>query len=774
MLHMKMKKSSVLEMQKINKKKSKNYILLSVITGIFLLFYLLWRAFCTIPDVATYGWLAFVLGIALLVAEGISVLEALSHYIDLNRQFEPEMPVIPNEWYPDIDVMIATHNEDVDLLFKTINGCVRMQYPDKSKVHIHVCDDNNRPEVKELADRLGVNHIGLSGNKLAKAGNLNNAIAKTTAPLIVTFDADMIPNSNFLMETVPYFFLPKMKKDDNGNWVERKKDEIDEDFKIGFIQTPQTFYNPDLFQYNLYSEGRIPNEQDYFFRQVNVGKNRSNSPIYAGSNTVISREALAEVGGICTGTITEDFETGLLIESKGYKCYAVNKLLAKGLAPITIDSLIKQRERWARGCIYSLRRVHLLLNPKFDFHLKMSYFACRIYWGSFTRRFLYILAPIIFVLFGIPVVICDLKELLFIWLPSYLLYGITLKKISGDIRNTRWSNIIDTTIFPYMILPIWAECLFIRKKEFHVTSKKKTSQTDNGIYMALPHMILFVLAVWAIILMVKDLVLYRAFGSVVVIYWLCINASSLLMAIFFMIGRKNERMTERFSVNLPVEIHFNDKVYQGTVLDISEGGFSFCLDDAVYLPYNDVETAEFYIQDREYYAKVYGRIATVKKMEREKNWKYCVSVIEMDDKNKEEYMQIIYDREHTLPKVLSKQSSYFGDISVNLIRRVQNTESSKRKIARLEVKETCTLEDGSEVLLENYNFEFVRLLAIREGAILPDKLTLYPNSKYEMHCEKSLVNPNIYKITNWKELENNAEFSQKVKAWGKNEKRHRK
>ena len=41
--------------------------------------------------------------------------------------------------------------------------------------------------------------------------------------------------------------------------------------------------------------------------RINVGRNNANAPIYAGSNTLISREALEAVGGIATGTITEDF-----------------------------------------------------------------------------------------------------------------------------------------------------------------------------------------------------------------------------------------------------------------------------------------------------------------------------------------------------------------------------------------------------------------------------------------------------------------------------------
>lgn len=753
----------------MKKGKKAGFIILSIAAAICMILYLAWRVLFTLPNWKEFGWVAFIAGVCLVIAEGLSVLEALIHYIDLNRQYMPPMPVIPNDWYPDVDVMIATHNEEEELLFKTANACVRMKYPDPQKVHIFLCDDTNRKGVKELADKLHIGYLGMEKNKEAKAGNLNNAISKTSSPLIVTFDADMIPNSEFLMETVPYFFLPKMKQDEDGKWIEKTEDEIDEKEKIGFIQTPQSFYNADLFQYNLFSEGRIPNEQDYFFRQVNTGKNRSNSPIYAGSNTVISREALAEVGGIRTGTITEDFETGLLIESKGYKCYAVDKLLAKGLAPITIPSLIKQRERWARGCIYSLRRVHLILNPKINFKLKMGYLACRIYWGSFTRRFLYIISPILFMLLGIPVVVCDFKELILIWLPSYILYGITLKKISGDIRNTRWSNIIDTTIFPYLLIPVWAEALFIRKREFNVTNKAKSMQEEKNFYMALPHIVLLVLSVIAIIFAVKDLVLYRAFGTIVVIYWLLINSFSLIMAIFFMKGRKNERMTERFLAELPIEAQYQGKTYQGMAEDISEGGFSFVMDDAVYLPHEKGQDIDFFLQYGEYYAKVIGHIVTVKRLSRQHQWKYCVFIVEMDEDNLKEYMQIVYDRVHTLPKLMSRSSSYFGDIALNLSRRTKQPEKSHRRTARIVVNEDCILADGTKVRLENFNFEFVRL-SCADGMKLPDKLTLYPESEYEIHCEKSNVNPNVYAIINWEELKDNQAFSAIIRKWEKNEK----
>ncbi len=739
------------------KKKSKvGFILLTVVSVVYMIIYIVWRAFFTLPDVETYGWFALILGIALLLAETMSALEAFRNYADVNAQREPEMPDVPWSWYPDVDVFIATHNEDEDILFKTGNACTYMEYPDKSKVHIYFCDDGNRPSVEKLAQKLGIGYIGLAENKEAKAGNLNNALSKTNSPLVVTFDADMIPNKEFLMETVPYFFLPKMKKDENGKWVEKTEDEIDPDEKIGFIQTPQSFYNADLFQYNLYSEGKIPNEQDYFFRLVNIGRNKSNSPIYAGSNTVISREALEEVGGIATGTITEDFETGLLIEAKGYRCYAISKLLAKGLAPITVPGLIKQRERWARGCVYSLRKVHLILNKNIPWKLKFSYMACRSYWNSFIRRFIFISCPILFVLLGIPSVVCGLKELLLIWLPTYALYAITLKAITGNIRSSRWSNIIDTILFPYLILPILAEFFCIHMKKFNVTSKKQTEDKNSDFVLALPHLILFILSVVALVISVRDAIIYEAFGGIIIIYWLVVNSLSLLMAIFFMLGRKNMRSTERFFGNALVELYHKEDKYNMITMDLSEGGFCAVSKQAVYLP--EDETYDLCIREKGYEAKMKVQVASVSE-KKGLGWKYGLKIVEIDDKNKLEYFQMIYDREHTLPKKISRSSSSYGDVVANVKGRIGKAADSNRKQVRLFVDKSYPLKSGGSVKILNYNFEYILL----EGADKRKELTIVFGKKLEMKCKRE--KEDLYRIENIEVLMENPKFQKIVEEW---------
>jgi cellulose synthase (UDP-forming) len=193
--------------------------------------YLIWRIFFTIPF--GYGALAVGCGIYLLIVEIIGFFESAIHYYSMSNIQYPKRPEVDEALFPHVDIFVATYNEPVDLLYKTINGCINMDYPDKSKIHIYICDDSDREEMKELARQMNVNHLGRKNGKDAKAGNLNNALLNSNSPLVVTFDADMIPMHDFLTACVPYFCTKE---------------------KVGFVQTPQSFYNPDLFQYNLFSD----------------------------------------------------------------------------------------------------------------------------------------------------------------------------------------------------------------------------------------------------------------------------------------------------------------------------------------------------------------------------------------------------------------------------------------------------------------------------------------------------------------------------------------
>lgn len=745
------------------KKKNFKSVLFFRITTLISLIYIVWRIFFTVPT--EYGIVSFIFGLLLVVSEAVGIFEEYEHYQSVAKKAVPVMPKMRPEDYPDVDVFIATHNESTDLLYKTVNGCTYMDYPDKSKVHIYICDDANRPEMKALAERLGVGYFGLENNKDAKAGNLNNAMRLTSSMLIATFDADMIPRRDFLMATVPYFFIPKMKQDKEGNWIPKEEDEIDENDKIGFIQTPQSFYNPDLFQYNLYAENDIPNEQDFFFKEINVGRNNVNAPIYAGSNTLISRQALEEVGGIQTGTVTEDFATGVYIQSKGYRCYAIDDVHANGLAPTEVMSLIKQRERWGRGCVQSFMKARLLSNKGLKFGAKVSYFSCLLYWWTFIRRYIYIISPIMFAVFNIRIVDCSMQEILIFWLPYYLFTKHLTKLLSGKIRTTKWSDIIDTIIFPYMIIPIFKETVGIKEKKFAVTAKDRSSLDKNAkLIYALPHIFLLVFAVIGLIKCFIISVTYETLVTIIIVFWLCVDIYNLAMAVFFMMGRHDLRENIRFNAKETIAIKYDNKVINAETKDVSETGLNVVMEYPEYVV--DDRDVEFEIETEFYHAR--GKAILKNVVETRQGWEYRFFITHLDEKDRREYYQIVYDRVHSYPTKMRKGLSIYGDFYNNINKRIDAVANSNRMHPRITVEEFFETTTGVSFMIKDFNYEYVLIEGFaKKPEEIDFKITedIHIKGNYYKKFSKGSDSYYLYKVSNVRELVENEEFALIIRKW---------
>ncbi len=648
--------------------------------------YIIWRLFFTIP--VDFGFLDLFFGILLFVSELIAVIESLLSQNAYNNAVLPELPTIPDEVYPDVDILIATHTEDAELLYKTVNSCKYLKYPDNNKVHIYICDDMNRSEIAKLASDMGVGYITLLKNKHAKAGNLNNAFSKTNSPLVVTLDADMIPKSDFLIKTVPYFFLPKVKKLADGTFVMKDESEINPSEKIGFVQTPQTFYNPDMFQYNLFAENNIPNEQDYFFREVNVGRNATNSPIYAGSNTVISREALEEIGGIRVGTITEDFATGMDIQEHGYTCIAIPDPLVSGLSPTSIDSLIKQRVRWGRGCVQTLFRARFLFS-KTSIETKLSYFGALLYWTTFFRRTVYIFAPILYAVFGIVVVDLDIMQYLILGVPAYVIYNIALRQLSEGLKDFRWSNIVDTILAPYLVFPILMETLGIRLKKFNVTQKSAEVTRNSDISYAVPNILFLVASIIGVVFILQSIIFEAQYFNLIILFWLTLNSYFLFMSIVFMIGRVNYRSSERFEVFLPVKIGTEEGVLQGEVNDISETGLSFTLVRPVFFHYDDQLNIK--IIDRGYEAQMGAKVVHTSVLDNT-TCKYNLMITDIDEENKSKFFALIYDRQFVFAKDIKTKGI---DDLINFFKaKIKRSEVSNRLLPRVHLNKNYNTVDN--------------------------------------------------------------------------------
>ena len=131
----------------------------------------------------------------------------------------------------------------------------------------------------------------------------------------------------------------------------------------------------------------------------------------------------------------------------------------------------------------------------------------------------------------------------------------------------------------------------------------------------------------------------------------------------------------------------------------------------------------------------------------------------MSADDKKEYMQLIFDRKHTLPKKISVTSSIYGDIFANISRRVNKKNYSSRKLARIDVNRSYKTTDGPDVKIIDFNFENIWIdsgetrkrfnLILQEGIIL--------------ECEKK--KHQLYSVKNIDSLIMNEAFNNIIIDW---------
>lgn len=577
------------------------------------------------------------------------------------------LPSIPDDEYPEVDVFIATYNEPCDLLRRTINGCTHLRYPDKSKIHIWVCDDNRRPEMRALAKQMGVGYFDRPDNKGAKAGNLNHAMGLTSAPYVVTLDADMIVRSDFLLKTIPYFVD-----------AEHRCDLLPEDQRrhLGFIQTPQAFYQPDVFQHALYAETRTTNEQDFFYRTIEVAKTSDNSVIYGGSNTVLSRAALEAAGGFFTESITEDFATGLLIQSAGFLSLGLGEPLAAGRTPHDYADHIKQRTRWGRGVIVTLRKLHVFTRKGLSLEQRLSYWSSMSYWYTPLKTLVYLLSPLLFAVFGLVVFKCSWLDLLIYWLPMFVMQGISLHTVSHGAVSSKWSGIHETCMMAPLLIPIIKESLGISLTTFKVTDKTVQAGKRTIDYHAMnPYLVLLTLSAIGIARVTWLVVDTKAFGLIVLLAWLIRNAYFMLMTVFLIDGRDSDVEPVRVLGAEPITVTKVDldgetSLYEGVATTLNEHHLRVYLDESERLVLGD--RVSICISTGIYEAEMTGVVVGLKHT---RNGGACVHGIEILDygTSELEYLQILYDRIPSLPQAINNDFGILRHLWRNIAFRLVRT-----------------------------------------------------------------------------------------------------
>ena len=212
---------------------------------------------------------------------------------------------------------------------------------DKNRVHILILDDSDDETSSIIDDE--VNHYRTAGFLInvirrrykegAKAGALQNALEQTAEEYVAIFDADFIPKSDFLLQTVPLMLHNP---------------------DIAIVQTRWDHINRD---YNFVTKAISLGIDGHFFIDQSSRFSSGWLLNFNGSGGLIRVKALDEAGGWHDDTLAEDLDVSYRIQLQGYKIHYLRDYSVPGEIPPTVSSFKRQQGRWACGSLQVARKM---------------------------------------------------------------------------------------------------------------------------------------------------------------------------------------------------------------------------------------------------------------------------------------------------------------------------------------------------------------------------------------------------------------------------------
>jgi cellulose synthase (UDP-forming) len=369
---------------------------------------------------------------------------------------------------PQVAVFITVTGEPQDIVEETVRAAIAMDYP---SFNVYILNDgfvanrDNWREAEETAAKYSISCITRQTPGGAKAGNINNALQQTNEPFIVVFDADHVPKKQFLRKMVGYFI----------------------DKNVGFVQSPQYYKN---YEQNLVTGGAWE-QQELFFGAISKGKDGSNSAFMCGTNMVIRRKALEQVGGMSEFSIAEDFLTSLLIHQKKWQSVYVDEVLAEGLAPEDFLSYYKQQFRWARGSLEVIFKYNPFFRRGLSLSQRIQYLTSASFYASGVVVFLNAVLPLIYFFSGQEPLRIGTMTLALIFIP-YIFTVLYTIQLTSNFSYTFRALSFSLSSFPIHLKAIW-QILIGKKSGFVVTSKRAVSGDHR--HLVAPHLIYIVLVI---------------------------------------------------------------------------------------------------------------------------------------------------------------------------------------------------------------------------------------------------------------------------------------
>jgi len=257
--------------------------------------------------------------------------------IYIKRTKEPSVNPLVLHDFPLVTVQLPIYNEKyvVDRLLDAIS---KFNYP-KEKFEIQILDDSTDETTTLLVRKIEhLRPLGLDIKLVHrehragfKAGALDHGIQSAKGDFIAIFDADFIPDSDFLLKTLPYF----------------------KDSAIGVVQTRWEHINK---EYSILTRLQAFGLDAHFSIEQSARSAAGSFINFNGTCGVWRKKCIEDAGGWSHDTLTEDLDLSYRAQLKNWKFKYLEGVSTPGELPIIMPAIKSQQYRWNKGAAETARK----------------------------------------------------------------------------------------------------------------------------------------------------------------------------------------------------------------------------------------------------------------------------------------------------------------------------------------------------------------------------------------------------------------------------------
>ena len=279
--------------------------------------------------------IVYILALVIIFAYAVNSFFLLIYY---RQKINYEPPKKTNLKLKYVTIQLPIYNEYY-VVERLINSVCSIDYL-RDFLEIQILDDST-DETKDLideivakkkADGFDIKVIRRKNRKGYKAGALKHGLQFAKGDFIAIFDADFVPETDFLKRTLPYFSSPEI------GMVQTRWGHLNEDFSI------LTKLQAVALNNHFVIEQTVRNRKGYFIN-------------FNGTGGVWRKKCIIEAGNWHEDTIAEDVDLSYRAQLKGWKFVYLNNYETKAELPAEINALKTQQHRWTKGTAQAARKL---------------------------------------------------------------------------------------------------------------------------------------------------------------------------------------------------------------------------------------------------------------------------------------------------------------------------------------------------------------------------------------------------------------------------------